>query len=40
MALTVLLAAPRSFCAGVRRAIAVVGLLDHRGGHRGGGKHP
>jgi 4-hydroxy-3-methylbut-2-en-1-yl diphosphate reductase len=33
MALTVLLAAPRSFCAGVERAIAVVeGLLDHRGG--------
>jgi 4-hydroxy-3-methylbut-2-en-1-yl diphosphate reductase len=33
MALTVLLAAPRSFCAGVERAIAVVEeLLDHRGG--------
>jgi 4-hydroxy-3-methylbut-2-enyl diphosphate reductase len=33
MALTVLLAAPRSFCAGVERAIAVVeGLLDHLGG--------
>lgn len=32
-ALTVLLAAPRSFCAGVERAIAVVEqLLDHRGG--------
>jgi 4-hydroxy-3-methylbut-2-enyl diphosphate reductase len=33
MPLTVLLAAPRSFCAGVERAIAVVEqLLDHRGG--------
>ncbi|MGH3983239.1 MAG: 4-hydroxy-3-methylbut-2-enyl diphosphate reductase [Pseudonocardiaceae bacterium] len=33
MALTVLLAAPRSFCAGVERAIAVVEqLLDQRGG--------
>jgi 4-hydroxy-3-methylbut-2-enyl diphosphate reductase len=33
MSLTVLLAAPRSFCAGVERAIAVVEqLLDHRGG--------
>jgi 4-hydroxy-3-methylbut-2-enyl diphosphate reductase len=33
MALTVLLAAPRSFCAGVERAIAVVEqLLNHRGG--------
>jgi len=33
MALTVLLASPRSFCAGVERAIAVVEqLLDQRGG--------
>jgi 4-hydroxy-3-methylbut-2-enyl diphosphate reductase len=33
MSLTVLLAAPRSFCAGVERAIAVVEqLLDQRGG--------
>ena len=33
MALTVLLASPRSFCAGVERAIAVVKqLLDQRGG--------
>ncbi|MGH3511122.1 MAG: 4-hydroxy-3-methylbut-2-enyl diphosphate reductase, partial [Pseudonocardiaceae bacterium] len=33
MSLTVLLAAPRSFCAGVERAIEVVErLLDQRGG--------
>jgi 4-hydroxy-3-methylbut-2-enyl diphosphate reductase len=33
MAVTVLLAAPRSFCAGVERAIEVVErLLDQRGG--------